>query len=75
MVSDFETDLEDIRKLFAQAANSRLFWSGADKIQFEGEWTKLVKKLVLHGNLDILSSFRYRLAIDEEDEIEERDHV
>jgi hypothetical protein len=75
MVSDFEADLEDIRRLYVQAVNSRLFWSEVDKIQFEGKWTELVKKLVLSGNLDVLSSFRYRLAIEEEDEIGEKELV
>jgi hypothetical protein len=75
MVSDFEADLEDKRRLYVQAVNSRLFWSEVDKIQFEGKWTELVKKLVLSGNLDVLSSFRYRLAIEEEDEIGEKELV
>jgi hypothetical protein len=75
MVSDFEADLEDIRRLYVQAVNSRLFWSEVDKIQFEGKWTELIKKLVLSGNLDVLSSFRYRLAIEEEDEIGEKELV
>jgi hypothetical protein len=69
------SDLEDIRRLYVQAVNSRLFWSEVDKIQFEEKWTELVKKLVLSGNLDVLSSFRYRLAIEEEDEIGEKELV
>jgi hypothetical protein len=75
LVNDFEADLEDMRKLYVLAVNSRLFWSDAEKIQFEEKWTDLVKKLVLRGNSDVLSSFRYQLAMDEEDEIAEREHV
>jgi hypothetical protein len=70
LVNDFEADLEKIRSLFLHAANSRDFWSGADKVVFTDDYTRLTQRFLSYGTS--LHGLRHRLVLDEEDETEER---
>jgi len=67
-VNDFESTIEQIRKLYIQGKKSKDFWSEADKICFEDQWTKALRELLSQGNESVLSSFRHRLELEEESE-------
>jgi hypothetical protein len=69
--NDFELTIEEIRESYYQAINSRGFRSAAEKIRIDSKWTDLFQRLNGHGNSDILSDFKLRLEMDEEDEHEE----
>jgi hypothetical protein len=69
--NDFELTIEEIRESYYQAINSRGFRSAAEKIRIDSKWTDLFQRLNGHGNSDILSGFKLRLEMDEEDEHEE----
>jgi hypothetical protein len=73
LVSAFETDLEKIRILFLHAANSGDFWSGADKVVFTDDYTRLMQRFLSYGTS--LHGLRHRLILDEEDEIGGREHT
>lgn len=67
-VRDFEFTTEQLRKLYIQGKKSKDFWSRADKIYFEDQWTKALKELLSQGNISVLTSFRHRLELEEESE-------
>jgi hypothetical protein len=69
-INDFELTIEEIRESYYQAINSRGFRSGAEKIRTDSKWTDLFQRLNGHGNSDILSGFKLRLEMDEENEQE-----
>jgi hypothetical protein len=68
--NDFELTIEEIRQPYYQAINSRGFRSGVDKIRTDSKWTSLFQRLNGHGNSDVLSGFKLRLEVDEENEQE-----
>jgi hypothetical protein len=72
LVSAFKTDLEKIRILFLHAASSGDFLSGADKVVFADDYTRLMQRLLSYGTS--LHGLRHRLTLDEEEEIEGREH-
>jgi hypothetical protein len=65
--SDFDTKLENLRKIYNQAIESRWLWSGPKIIALEGEWTDNLKGLVRLGNSTVTKSISYQLA--EKDEV------
>jgi hypothetical protein len=67
---DFELTIEEIKEFYYEAINSRGFRSGADKIRTDSKWTDLFQRLNGHGNSNVLSGFKLRLEMDEEDEQE-----
>jgi hypothetical protein len=67
---DFELTIEEIKEFYYEATNSRGFRSGADKIRTDSKWTDLFQRLNGHGNSNVLSGFKLRLEMDEEDEQE-----
>jgi hypothetical protein len=69
--NDFEYTIEEISDLYYQAVHSRRFRSGAEKIRIDSKWTALFQRLNGLGNSDILSGFKLRLEMDEEDDQEE----
>jgi hypothetical protein len=64
--NEFELTIEEIREFYHQAINSRHFRSGADKIRTDSKWTDLFQRLNGHGNSNVLSGFKLRLEMDEE---------
>jgi hypothetical protein len=67
----FELTIEEIREFYYQAINSRGFGSGAEKIRIDSKWTSLFQRLNGHGNSNVLSGFKLRLEMDEENGQEE----
>jgi hypothetical protein len=71
MVSDFEADVERIRRLYLEAVNARDFWSGAEKIVFADSWTCLMQRLISHGTT--FHDLKHRLVLDEEESKQEQE--
>jgi hypothetical protein len=69
--NDFELTIEEIKEFYYQAVNSLGFRSGAEKIRTDSKWTDLFQRLNGHGNSNILSGFKLRLEMDEENEQKE----
>jgi hypothetical protein len=72
LVSDFEADLEKIRRLFSEAVNSREFWSGPEKIVFADSWTCLMQRLISRGTT--FHGLKHCLVLDEEESKQEDIH-
>jgi hypothetical protein len=70
--NDFEYTIKEIREFYYQAINLRGFGSGAEKIRIDSKWTDLFQRLNGHGNSNVLSGFKLRLEMDEENEQEVR---
>jgi hypothetical protein len=69
-VSTFDSNLQTIRRLYIQAIGQKSL-STARRIRLEGYWTDVMLKLLSRGNSDVLKSFRYRLEMDENNNLEE----
>jgi hypothetical protein len=69
--SDFHSTLHEIESLYFEATHSRDFRSGADKIRIDSKWTTLFQRLNRLGNSDILSGFKLRIEMDEEEDQQE----
>jgi hypothetical protein len=69
--NDFGLTIEEIKEFYYEAINSRGFRSGADKIRTDSEWTDLFQRLNGLGNLNVLSGFKLRLEMDEENDQKE----
>jgi len=72
VVSDFEADIEEIRRLYLHAAYSKSFWSEADKIFFADNWTCVVQRLLSYSIA--LHGLKHRLVLDEEESEQEEIH-
>jgi hypothetical protein len=73
MVSDFKVDLEKILRLYLEAATSRGFWSGAEKIVFADRWTCLMQRVISRGTA--LHGLKHRLVLDEEESKQEQEEI
>jgi hypothetical protein len=73
LVSDFETDLEEIKRLYLKAVNSRDFWSGPEKIVFADSWTCLMRRLISCGIT--FHGLKHRLVLDEEKANQEQEEI
>lgn len=63
---DFDSNIEDIQKLYFERLNSGTFWSASDQINFEGKWIGCLKRLIKVNNSQGLISIKLRLAEDED---------
>lgn len=70
-INDFQHTIEEISDHYYQRIHSRGFRSGAEKIRIDSEWTNLFQRLNGHGNSNVLSGFKLRLEMDEENGSEE----
>lgn len=59
---NFDEKLENLKKIYYQAIESRSLWTGPKAIVLEGEWTDNLKGLVHIGNSAVTKSISYRLA-------------
>ena len=64
---NFDENLENLRKIYYQAIETRWLWSELKAIILEGEWTDNPKGLVHISSLTVTRSISYRLEERDED--------